>query len=89
MKQTLPRDSRPHHGDVVAVEQDRLQLGDPPALWRALVLRHVLQHHVHEVVEPAECANNLLVVLHDDVKAGANTLVHQFCEEAPKEIVSY
>ena len=56
-----------HHGDVVAVEQDGLQLGDPPALRRALVLGHVLQHHVDEVVEPAERPYDLLIVLHDDV----------------------
>ena len=70
-----------HHGDVVAVEEDLVELGDPPALWRGLVLGDVLEHHVYEVVEAEQGAHDLLVVLHDDVDARADRLVHQFWRE--------
>ena len=67
-----------HHRDVVAVEEDLVELGDPPSLGRGLVLGDVLEHHVDEVVEAEEGAHDLLVVLHDDVDARADRLVHQF-----------
>ena len=69
---------RAHHRDVVAVEEDLVELGDPPALRRGLVLGDVLQHHVDEVVEAEEAAYDLLVVLHYDVDPRADRLVDQF-----------
>ena len=70
-----------HHRDVVAVEEDLVELGDPPALWRGLVLGDVLEHHVDKVVEAEQGAHDLLVVLHYDVDARADRLVHQFWRE--------
>jgi len=66
------------HRDVVPVQEDLVQLGHPPPLAGRLVLGHVLQHHVHEVVEPEQSAHHLLVVLHDDVHPRADGFVHQF-----------
>ena len=67
----------PHHCDVVSVEQDLVQLCDPPPLRRGLELGDVLQDHVDEVVEAQEGPDQLLVVLHHDVDAGANGLVNK------------
>ena len=55
------------HGDVVPIEQDLVQPGHPPTLAGALVLHHVVQHHVDKVVETQQGAHHLLVILHDDV----------------------
>jgi hypothetical protein len=41
--------------------------------------RHVVQHHVHVIVEAAQRADNLLVVLHQDPYFAANALVNQLC----------
>ena len=66
-----------YHGDIVAIEQDLIELGDSSSLRRALVLGHVFQVHVDEVVEPEQRAHDLFVVLHDDVNARSNSFVHQ------------
>ena len=71
-----------HHRDVVSVEEDLVELGDPPSLGRGLVLGDVLEHHVDEVVEAEEGAHDLLVVLHDDVDARPDRLVHQLCSRS-------
>ena len=68
-----------HHRYVVAVKENLVQLCDPPSFGRGLILRHVLQYHVHKVIKPKQSSNDLLVALHDDVDTGANTLVHQLC----------
>ena len=52
--------TRHQHGDVVAVQENLVQLGHPPALAGALVLDDVLQHHVDKVVEAEECAHQFL-----------------------------
>lgn len=70
-----------HHGDVVPVEEDLVELGDPPALRRGLVLGDVLENHVDEVVEAEEGPHDLLVVLHYDVNPRADRLVHQLWRE--------
>lgn len=64
---------------MIAVEQDLVELGNPPSLRGGLILGHILQHHVHEVIEAEQRPNDLLVALHDDVNAGADALVHQLC----------
>lgn len=64
---------------MIAVQKDLVELGDSPSLGGGLVLRHVLQHHVHEVIEAEQCSDDLLVALHDDVDAGADALVYQLC----------
>ena len=68
---------RSHHCDVVSVEQDLVQLGDPPALRCGLELCDVLEDHVDEVVEAQQSPHQLLVVLHDDVDAGPDRLVNE------------
>ena len=68
---------KPYHCDVVAVEQDLVQLCDPPPLGRGLILGYVLQVHVDKVVKAEERPHQLLVVLHDDVDSGADGLVHE------------
>ena len=53
--------------DVVAVEQNLIELRDALALRRDLVLGHVLEHHVDVVIEAAQRADQLLVAAHNDV----------------------
>lgn len=67
-----------YHGDVIAIEQDLVQLCDASALGRGFELGHVLQDHVDKVVESEERAHDLLVVLHDNMDSRADGLVHQF-----------
>ena len=52
---------KPYHCDVVPVEQNLVQLCDPPPLGRGLVLGHVLQVHVDKVVEAKEGSNLKLI----------------------------
>ena len=66
------------HGDVVAIEQDLVEFGDTATFARILELGHVLQDHVHKVVESQERAHDLLVIAHDDVDTGAYALIDQF-----------
>lgn len=66
-----------YHGDVVSVEQDLVELCHPPSFGGRLVLRHVLQQHVDKVVESQQSSHHFLVVLHDDVDAGADALIHK------------
>ena len=40
-----------HHCNVVSVEKDLIEFGDPPAFRRGLELGDVFQDHVDEVVE--------------------------------------
>lgn len=68
-----------YHGNVVPVEQDLVELGDASPLRGGLVLGDVLEEHVDKVIEAQQCAHYLLVILHDDVDAGADALVHQLC----------
>merc|ERR1719474_302710 len=70
--------TRHKHSDIVPIQQDLVQPGHPAALAGALVLHHIVQHHVDEVIEAKQGAHNLLVVLHDYVYPGADGLVHQF-----------
>lgn len=53
--------ARHQHCDVVAVEQDLVQLGDALALGRDLDFLHILQHHVYVHIKPTQRANDLLV----------------------------
>ena len=73
-----PVASRNQHGDVVPIQQDLVQLGHPPALAGHLVLRHVLQHHVDEVVKAEQSADHLLIILHYNVHSGADGFVNKF-----------
>ena len=36
-----------------------IEFGDPPSLRGVLVLCHILQYHVHKVVEPQQNSNDL------------------------------
>jgi len=59
-----------------------IQFGDAATIGRVLILRHIVQEHIYKVVESQKSAHHLLVVLHDDVDAGADAFVHQFCKES-------
>ena len=59
--------ARHQHGDVVPIQQDLIQPGHSPTLAGALVLHHVIQHHVDKIVKAQQGAHYLLVILHDDV----------------------
>ena len=66
-----------YHCYVVAVKQDLVKLCHPATLRSGLELGDVLKDHVNKVIEAQESSNNLFVVLHDDVNAGADSFVHQ------------
>ena len=48
----------------------------------------VNSYHVDEVVEAEEGAHDLLVVLHDDVNAGPDGLIHQLWKNQFKKVIS-
>ena len=56
--------------------------GQPPRWWRraGALFGHVLEHHVHVVVEAAQSPNNLLVAAHDRPDPRSDALVDQLCE---------
>ena len=66
-----------HHRDIVPVEQYLIQFCDSSSLRRRLKLWHVLEDHVHEVVETEKRPNDLLVVFHDDMHARADCFVDE------------
>ena len=70
--------TRNQHGDVVPIQQNLVQLGDSPALTGHLVLGHVLQHHVDEVVKAEQSADHLLIILHYNVHSGADGFINKF-----------
>ena len=63
--------------DIVAIEQNLIQLGDTAALGCVLKLGHVLDDHIYKVVKPQQGAHDLLVVPHDYMDARTNTFVDE------------
>eukprot|EP00235_Prasinoderma_singulare_P008983 CAMPEP_0119164500 /NCGR_PEP_ID=MMETSP1315-20130426/4358_1 /TAXON_ID=676789 /ORGANISM="Prasinoderma singularis, Strain RCC927" /LENGTH=253 /DNA_ID=CAMNT_0007157671 /DNA_START=168 /DNA_END=926 /DNA_ORIENTATION=- len=66
-----------HQRNRVAIQQDRIKLGLDAPLWRDVVLRDVLQHHVDVCVEPAQRADDLLLALEQHPDLGAHALVDE------------
>lgn len=72
--------ARHQHCDCVAVQQDLIQFRDASAFWRVFVLGHILQQHVHKVIEAEQRSDDLLVVPQNDVNSRSDAFVHELCD---------
>lgn len=82
MDQSVPqyatRLNRIYHCDIIPVEKDLIQFCNPFPFRSGLILRYILQQHVHEIVEPQKSADYLFVIFHNDVNPRPYALIHQF-----------
>lgn len=78
--------TRNQHSNVIAVEQDLIELRDATAFGGLLELSDVFEDHVDEIVEAEKSSDDLFVVAHDYVNARADTLVDQLEREQLRRV---
>lgn len=71
--------TRHQHGYGIPIQQDLIQFRNASSFRSVFVFGHVLQQHIHKVIEAEQRPDDFLVVPEDDVNARSNAFVDQFC----------